>query len=264
MKTFKKDHSKAGQSATVVKVSQKHDANLQKNTTIYFQVGLILCLLGAYLLLEMQFLDTTPKYATLEIPDDNFIEVAPSDFKIHKDPIVVEEPVKQKQKLTDEFKVEKNDVQLLETDIITSEEDPVVNEPVKIEDITPITEEKTVEEVAWINVEVVPVFPGCEREKTNEDRRQCMQEKLARLVQRKFNTDVASEYGLSGKQKIDVQFKINKAGEVVDIKTRAPHPALEKEAKRVINKIPTMKPGLQQNKPVGVIYQLPIKFHIQD
>ena len=63
---------------------------------------------------------------------------------------------------------------------------------------------------------------------------------------------------------IDVQFKIDQTGKVVDIKTRAPHPALEKEAKRVINKIPEMKPGMQQDKPVGVLYNLPIKFNVQD
>ncbi|MDT0557718.1 energy transducer TonB [Ichthyenterobacterium sp. W332] len=263
MKTFKNNHSKAGQSATVVKQSQKHDANLQKNTTIYFQVGLILCLLGAYLLLEMQFLDSTPKLAQVDYQDES-IEVTPPDFIIYKDPIVTPEPVKKKQTLSDVIKVVKDDIPFTETDIITPEEDPVVNEPVKVTDIKVVSEDKPVDEIAWINVEVVPVFPGCERKKTNDARRQCMSDKLTKLIQKKFNTDLAIEYGLSGKQKIDVQFKIDKTGNVVDIKTRAPHPALEKEAKRVINKIPEMKPGMQQNKPVGVIYQLPIKFYVQD
>lgn len=45
---------------------------------------------------------------------------------------------------------------------------------------------------------------------------------------------------------------------------RGPHSVLEEEAKRVIEKIPTMQPGLQQNKPVDVIYTLPIMLQIRD
>ena len=55
MKNSKKDFGIAGQSTTEAKKSQKHDANLQKNSTLYFQIGLILCLLMTYGLFEMQF-----------------------------------------------------------------------------------------------------------------------------------------------------------------------------------------------------------------
>ena len=37
-----------------------------------------------------------------------------------------------------------------------------------------------------------------------------------------------------------------------------------KEAKRVTSKIPEMEPGKQRGVPVSVIYQLPIKFRVQD
>jgi protein TonB len=70
-----------------------------------------------------------------------------------------------------------------------------------------------------------------------------MSEKISKLIRKKFNPDLADGLGLSGKQKIDVQFKIDKTGKVTDIKTRAPHARLEKEAERVINKIPQMTPG---------------------
>ena len=90
------------------------------------------------------------------------------------------------------------------------------------------------------------------------------QNKISRLIQKKFNADLASPLGLSGRQKIDVQFKIDKTGKVTDIKTRAPHPRLEKEAERVIKIIPEMTPGRQSNKNVGVIYTLPIIFRVQD
>jgi len=41
-------HELIRQNEQNVKKPQKHDANLQKNSTIYFQVGLILCLFMVY------------------------------------------------------------------------------------------------------------------------------------------------------------------------------------------------------------------------
>nr|WP_262910798.1 energy transducer TonB [Wocania arenilitoris] len=91
-----------------------------------------------------------------------------------------------------------------------------------------------------------------------------MSKKITNLIQRKFQgDDIASEYGLTGVQKIDVQFTIDKTGKVNNIKTRAPHPKLEGEVIRVINLMPEMTPGKQNDKNVDVIYTLPIKFKVQ-
>ena len=91
-----------------------------------------------------------------------------------------------------------------------------------------------------------------------------MSAKIAKFVQRKFNTDLAGDLGLSGKQRISVIFKINKNGDVTGVRSRAPHPRLEKEAARVINLLPKMKPGRQRGKAVIVPYSLPITFQVQD
>jgi protein TonB len=69
---------------------------------------------------------------------------------------------------------------------------------------------------------------------------------------------------LSGKQKINVMFKIDKKGNVTGVRSRAPHPRLEKEAARVINLLPKMKPGRQRGRAVVVPYSLPITFLVQD
>ena len=116
----------------------------------------------------------------------------------------------------------------------------------------------------FIRVEQVPIYPGCENKKTNEDKRKCMSDKITQLVQKKFNTGLGSELGLTGKQTIRTQFKIDKTGRVTDINVRGTHPELEDEAKRVINNIPEMTPGKQHDKNVGVIYTLPIVFDVQN
>ena len=58
--------------------------------------------------------------------------------------------------------------------------------------------------------------------------------------------------------RISVQFKINNEGKAVDIRARAPHPDLEKEAIRVVSALPVMEPGRQRNNLVGTLYALPI------
>ena len=118
-------------------------------------------------------------------------------------------------------------------------------------------------EVPFSTVQNVPIFPGCDKG-NNEARRKCMSQKITKFVQRKFNTDLAGDLGLSGRQRISVIFKIDKNGDVVGVRARAPHPRLVKEATRVVNLLPKMKPGKQRGKAVVVPYSLPIIFQVQD
>jgi periplasmic protein TonB len=132
-----------------------------------------------------------------------------------------------------------------------------------------------IQDVPFSRVEIPPAMPGCEDEDNtrplDEDnepleskRSLCTAQKITKFVQIKFNTDLARELGLSGRQRISVIFKINKNGDVIDIRARAPHPALLEEAKRVISMLPKMKPGYHKGKAVIVPYSLPIIFQVQD
>jgi len=117
------------------------------------------------------------------------------------------------------------------------------------------------EEVPFSTVQNVPIFPGCDKG-NNEKRRKCMSQKITKFVQKEFNTDLAGDLGLSGRQRISVIFKIDKNGDVVGVRARAPHPRLVKEAIRVVNLLPKMKPGTQLGKAVVVPYSLPIIFEV--
>lgn len=85
MNNSKKSHDFVRQNEKNVKKSQKHDANLQKNSTLYFQVGLILCLLASYGALELSFTSNGSSY---ELPKqevkEDYVYVMP-DFEIIKD-----------------------------------------------------------------------------------------------------------------------------------------------------------------------------------
>ena len=264
MKDFKKSHGIAGQSNAKVQKPHKHDANLQKNSSLYFQIGLILCLLGTYAMFEMQFETKAFDYdlVILDYDDNRYftstIIVEPDAPKV----VNVEKP-KQRQIIDDPIIVD-NETPLVETTDVTTDP-PTTDKPLDptiVKDpIAPVID--TVEKpFDMTNVEIVPVYPGCEKMTTNRERVKCMNEKIARLVQRKFDSGLAGELGLSGVQRINVQFKIDQYGDVTDILARAPHPGLVKEAKRVTNKIPHMEPGLQRKVPVSVIYNLPIVFRV--
>jgi len=118
-------------------------------------------------------------------------------------------------------------------------------------------------EVSFSSVENVPIFPGCEKG-NNAKRSKCMSEKISKFVQKRFNTKLARNLGLSGRQRISVIFKIDKLGDVVGVRARAPHPKLEDEAIRVINLLPKMKPGMQLGQAVIVPYSLPIIFEVKE
>ena len=58
-------------------------------------------------------------------------------------------------------------------------------------------------------------------------------------------------------------FKIDKTGKIIDIRIKAPHPKLQKEAERIIQLLPKMKPGMQRGRPVGVKYTLPMRIDVE-
>ena len=118
-------------------------------------------------------------------------------------------------------------------------------------------------DVPFAVIEEVPVFPGCEALKLNEARKKCMSENINQFINQHFDSSLGNQLGLEpGISRIYVQFKINAEGKVEVMGTRASHPALEEEAKRVVNLLPEMTPGKQDGKEVGVLYSLPITFQV--
>lgn len=109
----------------------------------------------------------------------------------------------------------------------------------------------------------VPTYPGCKG--NNEKRKKCMSDKITKHVGQNFNVDLAQLLDLKpGKKRISVQFKIDKEGNVTDVKARAPHSELKEEAIRVVKTLPKMKPGKHDEKAVNVRYNLPIVFNVED
>ena len=263
MKKQSQNNNSVGQNAVEVRKSHKHEVNLQKNSTLYFQIGLILCLLGTFALFEMQFESSEIRVVKSE-PDDDVIEYAMTEVVEYKPEVKEAKSQLKITRIIDIIDVVDNITPDPDpTELITENKPIVTDKPfVKVEDV-PVVEEIP-EDIPVEKVQFVPIFPGCEKYDLNSERKKCLNDKLGKFVRKKFDTDIAYEYGLSGVQRISVEFKVDKFGAITDIRTRAPHPKLEDEAKRLANKIPKMKPGKMGTTPVNVIYNLPITFQVQN
>ena len=125
---------------------------------------------------------------------------------------------------------------------------------------TGVIEEVDVD-VPFAIIEDVPLFPGCERVKKSQ-RRKCFQEKMARHISKNFRfPEFAKRIGIEGR--VYVRFIIDTDGSATGIRSRGPHKTLEREANRIIAKLPKMTPGKQRGRPVRVPFSIPITFRLQ-
>lgn len=119
-----------------------------------------------------------------------------------------------------------------------------------------------IQDVPFNIVEEVPIFPGCEDSLLNNGKKLCFSENVQQFFKDNYNTALSRELGLSGVVRIIGKFRVDNAGKIHSLGSRAPHPALSEELERVINLLPQMIPGKQRGKPVGVVYSLPFTFTI--
>ena len=229
-------------------------ADITRNASLYFAIGLALMVFLSYTLINWKQYDKTDDVIDTmkmgELDDEEIPEIIEVQPEI-KPPPPVPEII---EIIEDEVEdVEETVIESTETD----QEEEIEIEEIEIEEI-----EEDIE-VPFAVIENVPIFPGCDKG-NNAAKKKCMSQEITKFVQRKFNTGFAGDLGLSGRQRISVIFKIDKSGSVVGVRARAPHPRLEKEATRVINLLPDMKPGKQRGKAVIVSYSLPIIFQVQD
>lgn len=123
--------------------------------------------------------------------------------------------------------------------------------------------EMTKGDVPYAVIENVPVYPGC-KGNGNQELKDCMSAKISAFVNSNFSLKKFQSLNLAPNvYRVAVQFKIDKDGKVVDVRARAPHYEIEKEAVRVVSNLPQMIPGKQRGEPVGVLYSLPIVFKIE-
>jgi protein TonB len=228
-------------------------ADLSKNSSLYFVIGLSLILLISWKAIEWRTYEKVYAYEALNVEDEDDEEIPITEqLKTPPPPPPPPPPAPEViEVVEDEEEVEETVIESTET----NEDEIIEVEEVEIE------EEFDDVDVPFAVIEDVPIFPGCEKVAKSE-RRKCFQEQMNKHIRKNFRyPEIAQEMGIQGR--VYVNFIISKDGSISNIRMRGPDKNLEKEAQRIISKLPNMTPGKQRGRAVRVPFSIPITFRLQ-
>jgi len=226
--------------------------DLTKNSSLYFVIGLAVILFISWQAIEWKTYEKDLYgYEALNVDDEDDEEIPITEqLKTPPPPPPPPPPAPEViEVVEDEEEVEETVIESTETN-----EDEIV-------EIVEVEEEYDDVDVPFAVIEDVPIFPGCEKVSKSE-RRNCFQEKMNKHIRKNFRyPEIAQEMGIQGR--VYVNFIIAKDGQITNIRMRGPDKNLEKEAQRIIAKLPNMIPGKQRGRPVRVPFSIPITFRLQ-
>ena len=232
-------------------ISKKNpQADLNNKSSFYFAIGLFLVLFISWRAIEYKNWDDDGYgYIALDVDADDDEEI-PITEQIKTPPPPPPPPAPEIiEVVEDEEEIEETIIESTETD-----QEEIVEE-------VEVVEEDLDLDVPFAIIEDVPLYPGCERVPKSE-RRNCFQKEIQKHISKNFRyPEIAQEMGIQGR--VFVQFTIQKDGSISGIRTRGPDKNLEKEANRIISKLPRMTPGKQRGRPVRVPFSIPITFKLQ-
>ena len=221
--------------------------DLSKNSSLYFVIGLAAILFITWQAIEWKTYEKDLYgYEALDVEDDDDEEVPITEQIKTPPPPPAPEVI---EVVEDEEEVEETVIESTETNQ---------------EEIVEVVEVEEVEEdidVPFAVIEDVPIYPGCEGVPKSQ-RRDCFQEQINKHIRKNFRyPEIAQEMGIQGR--VYVQFVIAKDGQITNVRMRGPDKNLEKEAERIISKLPQMTPGKQRGRAVRVPFSIPITFRLQ-
>lgn len=236
-----------------MEIKKNPKSNLENFSKIFMQIGLVLALFITYVAIEQKTYEKTYGDLAALTMNAEMEEEIPITERI--------EPVKPKTPpppAPEKIEIVEDEKEVEETVIESTETDQ--EEIVEIEDIEVEDDFEDVD-VPFAVIEDVPIYPGCERVSKSE-RRNCFQDKINKHIRKNFRyPEIAQEMGIQGR--VYVNFIIGKDGAITNVRMRGPDKNLEKEAARIISRLPKMTPGKQRGRPVRVPFSIPITFRLQ-
>ncbi|WP_158975567.1 energy transducer TonB [Cellulophaga sp. L1A9] len=231
-------------------------ADVGRNSGLYFVAGLALVMLITWQALEYKKYDDVTDYDLSQNIDDMLDEEVPMIEQI-KTPPPPPPPA-----APEIIEVVEDEADVPETVIKATEanEDTEVAEVAEIE----VAEVEEDLDIPFSVIEDVPIFPGCESEKSKGANalRECFQKMMFKHINKNFRyPEISQEMGVQGK--VNVMFVIQKDGSIGSVRMRGPDKNLEAEAARIIGKLPKMTPGKQRGRAVRVPFSIPITFKLQ-
>ena len=233
-------------------------ADLNRNSGLYFVIGLAIVLFATWRLLEHKTYASDQEFVNvLDVSDDMSEEVPVTQMLRTAPPPPPPAAPEVIEIVEDIEEVEETVIESTESSQDTFVEDAVVS----VDDVD-VGEVEDDISVPFAVIERVPVFPGCEDLATEAERKTCFAKKVQEHIKDNFSyPKTALELGIKGR--VFIQFEIDTKGKVSNIRKRGPDKLLEDEAVRIIASLPQMKPGQQRGRPAKVGYSIPINFVMQ-
>ena len=245
-----------------MEVKKNPNVDPKRNSSLYFLIGLTAVLMLTYVSIELKSEDPRVEVEELNIVDnmmgeeEEVILTMPPVQKLPPPPPPAPEVIQivDNKQIIEDKKIETTEV---------DENKPVVVTQASDYGEEGGTAEELDEEVPFAVIEDVRVFPGCEGVAKNK-LLECFMEQMAKHIKKNQQyPEKAVDENIQGR--VSVLFVIDKDGNITNVQARGPKGGelLEKEALRVISKLPKFKPGMQRGKPVKVKYSQPITFKLQ-
>lgn len=252
----------------------RKDVNLKsrvKNSTIYFQLGLIATMLVVLFVLEIQFKQDVkqPEVFVFTPGDDVLI----ADYtiierkEVVKPQTKVEKPVTKIPKEIENIEIKEGEVEQKETELksennTSTENTENTESNNNSENKTPVNPPN--KDVNIFNVEQLPMFPEC-KGLSRSKQKACFDSQLMKAIVRNLN--YPDEDLRNGKQGTAlIEFIIDEKGNIVNVKALDNKRATEnmqEAAKKAVKKLPRLIPAKQGNDNVRIKYTIPISFRIQ-
>ena len=179
-----------------MKLKKYPKADLNRNSGLYFVIGLALVLFLTWRALEFKTYkkdvqerriveileapkEDVPIIEAFKLPPPPPPPAAPAIIQVVEDVVEIEETVIQSTESSQEAIIEK----------------PII----KVEEIE-VVEEEEVLEVPFAIIENVPIFPGCDKNISNEEQKECFQAKVMEHVRKNFTyPEAAVDLGIQGR-----------------------------------------------------------------
>jgi protein TonB len=245
-----------------MEVKKNPNVDPKRNSSLYFLIGLTAVLMLTYVSIELKSEDPRVEVEELNIVDnmmgeeEEVILTMPPVQKLPPPPPPAPEVIQivDNKQIIEEKKIEVTEV---------NENKPVVITQAAAYGDEGGTAEEIDEEIPFAVIEDAPVFPGCESVPKNQ-RSACFEEQIRKFIGKNQQyPERAAQDNIQGR--VSVVFVIDKDGSITNVQARGPKGGelLEKEALRVISKLPKIKPGSQRGKPVKIKFSIPFVFKLQ-
>ncbi len=247
-----------------MKPKKSPNVDLKKRTGLFFSIGLAIATFASLYAINYRSVEEGKK----KIEFDKLIDTTEDVQEVVMEENTPPPAEPEKVEIQPEVLKQVDDEQKVDTDFKSNDtnKDDASNVPTPniintgVPGGTGTGDEDIADDVQFFAIEQKPMFEQC-KNVPKEEQEKCFKKALDAFVSKTLvYPEAAMQMGSQGR--VVVQFRIKKDGNVEVINTQGKDKILEKEARRVIEKLPKLIPGKQRDRPVAVIFSYPIVFKL--